>query len=82
MEAIQIQKKISNDGKLYVDGLPCKKGDEVKIILFFHSENSPKPVLTANDLRYSELIGLWHKRDDINDSAIYARQLREQAQQR
>ncbi|OAD24010.1 hypothetical protein THIOM_000145 [Candidatus Thiomargarita nelsonii] len=38
--------------------------------------------LTVRQLRQSGLIGLWKNRDDIIDSAVYARQLREQAQQR
>jgi hypothetical protein len=36
----------------------------------------------VRQLRQSGLIGLWKNRDDIIDSAVYARQLREQAQQR
>ncbi len=37
---------------------------------------------TASQLAHSELVGLWKDRDDIADSADYARQLREQAQKR
>lgn len=44
--------------------------------------SSPKPYLTASQLAHSELVGLWKGRDDIVDSADYARQLREQAQRR
>ena len=35
--------------------------------------------LTAHQLRQSDLIGLWKDRADIQDSAAYVRQLREQA---
>jgi len=35
----------------------------------------------VRQLRQSGLIGLWKNRDDIIDSAVYARQLRKQAQQ-
>jgi hypothetical protein len=38
--------------------------------------------LTVRQLRQSELIGMWKDRDDIRDSAAYARRLREQAQRR
>jgi hypothetical protein len=38
--------------------------------------------LTVGELRESGLIGLWEDRTDIDDSAVYARELREQAQQR
>jgi len=41
-----------------------------------------KTRLTVRKLRQSGLIGLWKNRDDITNSAAYARQLREQAQQR
>jgi hypothetical protein len=38
--------------------------------------------LTVRQLRQSGLIGMWKDRDDIRDSAAYARRLREQAQRR
>lgn len=44
-----------------------------------------KPVLrqmTARDLLQSGLVGLWADRTDIGDSAVFARQLRERAEQR
>jgi len=44
--------------------------------------SSPKPHLTASQLLRSGLVGLWKDREDIEDSADYARQLREQAQRR
>jgi hypothetical protein len=42
----------------------------------------PKKRLTARSLLDSGLLGLWKDRTDIEDSAEYARQLREQSQQR
>ena len=39
-------------------------------------------VKSLRQLRQSGLIGLWKNRFDIIDSAVYARQLREQVQQR
>ncbi len=41
-----------------------------------------QPALTADRLLASGLIGMWCDRDDLGDSVEYARQLREQAQQR
>lgn len=38
--------------------------------------------LTADQLLHSNLVGLWEGRKDIDDSAVYARQLRGQAQRR
>jgi hypothetical protein len=83
MEAVQIQKTISKDGEILITGLPCKKGQSVEIIV------PPQPVgkaprtrLTVGRLRQSGLIGLWQDRHDIGDSSAYARQLRQQSQQR
>ncbi|MBI3914772.1 MAG: hypothetical protein HY327_11395 [Chloroflexi bacterium] len=36
--------------------------------------------MTARELLNSDLIGMWKDRTDIGDSAVFARQLREQAQ--
>jgi hypothetical protein len=44
------------------------------------SQNSE--TLTAHNLLESELVGLWADRSDITDSLSYARQLRQQAEQR
>ncbi len=38
--------------------------------------------LTARQLLQSDLVGLWEDRGDIEDSSAYARQLREQVQNR
>lgn len=40
---------------------------------------TPKPRMTIRQFRESGLIGMWKDRDDIQDSATYARQLREEA---
>ena len=54
-------------------------GTEVIVVVV---EAKKKSVLTARELAESEIVGLWADRDDIVDSAEYARQLREQAQRR
>lgn len=81
MDAIRVQQVVTKDGEILVTGLPYKKGQFVEIILL------PEPLklfsrvgLTVGRLRQSGLIGLWKDREDIQDSAVYARQLREQAQ--
>ena len=38
--------------------------------------------LTARDLLQSEIVGLWAGREDITDSLIFARQLRQKADNR
>ena len=83
MEAIRVEQVVSKDGEVIITGLPYKKGQVVEIIVFAHSrEQVPRAHLTVRELRQSGIIGLWKDRSDIEDSATYARQLREQAQNR
>ena len=82
MEAIRLHKVVEKDGEILVTGLPCKKGQHVEMILLIEPSAMPRRYLTAQQLLHSGLIGLWKDREDIKDSASYARQLREQAQRR
>ncbi len=83
MEAIRIQKVVEKDGEILMKGLPCKKGQQVEMILSIETSSTPvQGHVTADRLRCSGLIGLWKDRMDIADSAVYARQLRERAQSR
>jgi len=83
MEAIRIQKVVEKDGEILMKGLPCKKGQHVEMILLIEPSETPtQRRATADRLRRSGLIGLWKDRTDIADSAVYARQLRQQAQRR
>jgi hypothetical protein len=83
MEAVQVRQVLLQDGEILVTGLPYKKGQPVEIIVFPQSATlPPRARLTVGRLRRSGLIGMWQDRDDIDDSSAYARQLREQAQQR
>ena len=84
MEAIRLQKVIEKDGELLITDLPCKKGQPVEIIVLSEPPVPPPqpPQLTAKRLLGSDLVGLWQDREDIADSAAYARQLREEAQRR
>ena len=83
MEAIRFHKIVEKDGEIVVKGLPFKKGQHVEMIVLSDSSGiSQRPPLTAKKLLNSELVGLWEDRTDIEDSAVYARQLREQAQRR
>lgn len=81
MKAIHVHKTIEKDGEILVTGLPFKKGQQVDLLIA-PSVTYRRPRLTARELLNSGLIGLWKDRDDIEDSAAYARQLREQAQRR
>ncbi len=83
MEAIRVRQVIAEDGKVVITGLPYKKGQAIEIILLFQTRRiAPRSRLTVRQLRQSGLIGLWKDRNDIQDSAVYARQLREEAQKR
>ncbi len=83
MEAIRVQQIVAEDGKVIVTGLPYKKGQAIEIILLLQPKRTvPSSRLTVRQLRESGLIGLWQDRNDIQDSADYARQLREEAQKR
>jgi len=83
MEAIRINKLVEKDGEISLTGLPCKKGQRIEMIILPESSNVPEGnYMTVKDLLESGLVGIWKDRDDIKDSAVYARQLREQAQRR
>lgn len=83
MEAIRLHKAVERDGEIVVTGLPFQKGQYVEMILVIDHPVLPKRrLLTASRLLHSGLVGLWKDRTDIEDSAAYARQLREEAQRR
>jgi len=83
MEAIRIQKVVEKDGEIFMRGLPFKQGQHLEMILLIEPSNTPgQRYFTADRLHRSGLIGLWKDRKDIADSVVYARQLREQAQNR
>jgi len=83
MEAVRVQQVVVKDGEVLVRGIPYKKGQLVDIIVLSHPpQTMPSSHLTVRQLRQSGLIGLWKERQDIQDSAAYARRLREQAQKR
>jgi hypothetical protein len=83
MEAVRVHKLVEKDGEILLTGLPCKKGQQVEMIVLIEPAAMPaRPRLTARQLLHSGLIGLWKDREDIEDSVAYARQLREHAQRR
>jgi hypothetical protein len=82
MEALRIEQIFEKDGEIEVTGLPFKKGQYIEIILIPKPTKKKRPRLTVGQFRQSGLIGIWKDRDDIQNSSLYARQLRDQAQQR
>ncbi|WP_413173167.1 hypothetical protein [Anabaena azotica] len=82
MQAIRLQKTIEKNGEISFQNLPVVAGQEVEIIVLLSPLPAKKKVLTARALLDSSVIGLWEERDDITDSLVYARQLREHSQRR
>jgi len=83
MEAIRIQHTVQKKGELTIRNLPVETGQQVEVLLLFTpAEKAKAACSTARQLLHSDLIGLWKDRQDISDSASYARQLRDQAQRR
>ena len=83
MEAVRVQQIVAKDGEVLVRGIPWKKGQTVEIIVLSQPlKPEPPSRLTVRQFRQSGLIGLWKDREDIRDSATYARRLREQGQKR
>jgi hypothetical protein len=81
VEAIRVRQTVKKSGELTIRNLPVEKGQQVEVLLLF-TPPSKRSRLTARQLLNSELVGLWKDRTDITDNLAYARQLREQAQQR
>ena len=83
MEAVRLEQVIVEDGEVVITGLPYKRGQWVEVIVLPQPQRMVlRSRLTVRQLRQSGLIGLWKDRDDIEDSTVYARRLREQAQKR
>jgi len=83
MEAVRLEQVVVEDGQMVITCLPYKSGHWVEVIVLPQPQKTVRRSrLTVRQLRQSGLIGLWKDRDDIEDSTVYARRLREQAQQR
>ena len=83
MEAIRLHQVVEKDGEILLTGLPFRKGQLVEMIVLPDAPApQERPPLTVRALMESGLIGMWKDRDDIGDSAEFARKLREQAQRR
>lgn len=81
MNALRKHAVIEQDGQVTLGGLPFKKGDRVEIIL--QKEPSLKRHgLKAGELLSSPFVGMWADRKDINDSSVFARELRDKAENR
>jgi hypothetical protein len=81
MQAIRILETVKKDGELKMFGLPLKKGQRVEMIVMTEPLITESVGATAQNLLKSKLVGLWKDRP-IEDSAMYARILRDEAQNR
>jgi len=83
LAAIRLHTVVESDGEIKMSGLPFKKGQTIEMIVLAEQPEGAVPLYaTARQLSQSEIVGLWKDRTDIQDSAAFARQLREQAQTR
>ena len=81
MQAIKIMETVKKDGELKMFGLPLRKGQLVEMIVMTEPLITDSIGATAQNLLKSKLVGLWKDRP-IEDSAMYARILRDEAQNR
>ena len=80
MQAFKIMEIVKKDGELKMSGLPLRKGQRVEMIVM--TEPLTESIgATAQNLLKSKIVGLWKDRP-IEDSAMYARILRDEAQDR
>lgn len=82
MEALKVNGKISEDGKLIVDEtLPIPAGDVEVIILRFPTKLFQRRH-AVKSLSELPACGIWKDRSDISDSGEYALKLRRQIEER
>jgi hypothetical protein len=82
MSPIRIRMTVERDGEVTVTGLPCRRGQEVEILLTIEPPGTrTRSPLTAQSLLDSGIVGLWVDREDAA-SPDFARTLRERAQRR
>lgn len=86
MKTVTLQADISPSRELRVmlpDGVPTGRHT---IVLVIDEHAAPAPACperrTLGDFLDSEFFGMWADRDDIGDSATFARELRERASRR
>ncbi len=82
MEALKVNGKISEDGKLVVDEtLPIPAGDVEVIILRIPTKFLQRRHIVKS-LSGLPACGIWKDRSDISDSGEYALKLRHQIEER
>jgi len=80
MTPVHLHKVIEKDGELLIGGLPYEKGQRVELIVRPEGKaKRGKRYPKVRDLIECGFIGMWEGREDIGDSAVFARQLRERS---
>ena len=83
MKTIEKEAVVLSDGTLQVSNIPFKPGDEVIVSIRKKSgKGQKKQGITAAEILASDFVGSWADRDDLPDSPVYARTLRENAEKR
>ena len=77
-EKLRVERIVEKDVKTLAYG----KGQKLKTNELPQAHKKKQPCLTVGDFKKSGLIGVWKDRNDIQDSSVYSRQLRDKAQQR
>ena len=75
---IQVQTRVKTGRRVEVETPEFPEGELVDVSI----KGSDGSSQTLADLLNSEIIGIWRDRDDIDDSAEFARELRESAWKR
>ncbi len=72
------------NGQIHFDDDPAlPEGAQVVVVVLRQGQQTgEQKTLTLGELLESPLVGMWADREDIDDSAEYARQLRERASRR
>lgn len=81
-DVIHVQATIEQDGEVHLANLPLKRGQRIELSIRLTQTQERTSGLTAEQLLTSDVIGIWQNRGEIDDSATFARELREQAQHR
>jgi len=80
---VRLETIVECDGEIHLRGLPYRRGEKVEMTVRpIRQGGERRPVLTARSLLASGLVGMWKDREDIGDSVVYARHLREEAERR
>jgi len=80
MTPVHLHGVVKNHGQILIKDLPFKDGQRVELIVRPEGKaKRGKRYPKVRDLIECGFIGMWEGREDIGDSAVFARQLRERS---